>query len=150
VRRGEDGNVLGRADRRAAEPQCGLAGLGGRRAGQRERGHRFIISQATQAAAIRDYLALLAQAHRWASTHLPARAAVWAKASGLPPAVMQKAAADSAALPAPITPAVAASGQRVAGAFTAKRPDPGPRELREPRRHRIQRHGECIMRKDAP
>jgi sulfonate transport system substrate-binding protein len=119
VRRGEDGNVTGRADRGAAEPRRGLAGLGGRRAGQREHGHRFIISQATQAAAIRDYLALLAQAHRWASTHLPARAAVWAKASGLPPAVMQKAAADSAALPAPITPAVAASGQRVAGAFTA-------------------------------
>jgi hypothetical protein len=118
VRRGEDGNVTGRADRGAAEPRRGLAGLGGRRAGQRERGHQFIISQAAQAAAISDYLALLAQAHRRASTHLPARAA-WAKASGLPPAVMRKAAADSAALPAPITPAVAASGQRDGGAFTA-------------------------------
>jgi len=32
---------------------------------------------------------------------------------------MPKAAADSAALAAPITPAVAAFGQQVAGAFTA-------------------------------
>lgn len=72
-----------------------------------------------KAAAIRDYLSLLAQAHRRASTHLPARAAVWAKASGLPSAVMPKAAAGSAALAVPITPAVAAFGQQVAGAFTA-------------------------------
>jgi sulfonate transport system substrate-binding protein len=72
-----------------------------------------------KAAAIRDYLSLLAQAHRWASTHLSAWAAVWAKASGLPSAVMRKAAADSAALAVPITPAVAAFGQQVAGPFTA-------------------------------
>lgn len=35
---------------------------------------------------------------------------------------MRKAAADSAALAAPITPAVAAFGQQVAGAFTASGP----------------------------
>jgi sulfonate transport system substrate-binding protein len=77
------------------------------------------LADPAKAAAIRDYLTVIAQAHRWASTHLSAWAAVWAKASGLPPAVMQKAAADSAALAVPITPAVVASEQQVADAFTA-------------------------------
>jgi hypothetical protein len=95
---GEDGNVMGRAERSAAEPRRGLAGLGGRWAGQRQRWDRF-ISQATQAAAIGDYLALLAQAHSQASTHSPGWAAVGLKASCLPRALTQKAAAGTDSTP---------------------------------------------------
>jgi sulfonate transport system substrate-binding protein len=80
---------------------------------------RAALSDPGKAAAIKDYLSLIAQAHRWATTHLPAWAAVWARASGLPLPVMEKAAADSASLAVPITPAVIASEQRVADAFTA-------------------------------
>ena len=45
---------------------------------------RAALADPAKAAAIRDYLALIAQAHRWANSHLSAWAAVWAKASGLP------------------------------------------------------------------
>ena len=49
---------------------------------------RAALADPGKAAAIRDYLSLLAQAHRWANSHLSAWAAVWAKASGLPLTVM--------------------------------------------------------------
>jgi len=71
-----------------------------------------------KAAAIKDFLALLAQAHAWAATHLSAWAAVWAKASGLPLTVMSKAASDDSSLATPISPAVIASEQQVSNAFT--------------------------------
>ena len=80
---------------------------------------RAALADPAKAAAIRDYLSLIAQAHRWASSHLSAWAAVWAKASGLPLTVMTQAADDSASLAVPITPAVVASEQQVADAFTA-------------------------------
>ena len=80
---------------------------------------RAALADPAKAAAIRDYLALVAQAHRWANSHLSAWAAVWAKASGLPLAVMTKAANDDASLAVPITPAVIASEQQVSNAFTA-------------------------------
>src|SRR6266702_4125190 len=80
---------------------------------------RAALSDPGKAAAIKDYLSLIAQAHRWAKTHLSAWAAVWAKASGLPLPVMEQAAADSASLAVPITPAVIASEQQVANAFPA-------------------------------
>ena len=80
---------------------------------------RAALADPAKAAAIRDYLALIAQAHRWANTHLAAWAAVWAKASGLPLTVMTKAAADDTSLAVPITPAVVASEQQVSDAFTA-------------------------------
>ena len=80
---------------------------------------RAALADPAKAAAIRDYLALIAQAHRWANNHLSAWAAVWAKASGLPLAVMAKAAADDSSVATPITPAVIASEQQVANAFTA-------------------------------
>ena len=80
---------------------------------------RAALADPAKAAAIRDYLALIAQAHRWANSHLSAWAAVWAKASGLPLAVMAKAAADDSSLAVPITPAVIASEQQVSNAFTA-------------------------------
>lgn len=44
--------------------------------------------------------------------------AVWAKATGLPRNVMTRAG-DDHSLAVPVTPAVVASGQQVAGAFTA-------------------------------
>src|ERR1700730_17392182 len=78
---------------------------------------RAALAAPAKAAAIRDYLALVAQAHRWANSHLSAWAAVWAKASGLPLTVMTKAAADDSSLAVPITPAVIASEQQVANAF---------------------------------
>lgn len=80
---------------------------------------RAALADPGKAAAIRDYLSLIAQAHRWAAGHLAAWAAVWAKASGLPLTVMTQAAGDSASLAVPITPAVIASEQQVADAFTA-------------------------------
>jgi sulfonate transport system substrate-binding protein len=79
---------------------------------------RAALADPGKAAAIRDYLSLIAQAHQWASSHLSAWAAVWAKASGLPLTVMTQAASDSASLAVPITPTVVASEQQVADAFT--------------------------------
>jgi len=80
---------------------------------------RAALADPAKAAAIRDYLALLAQAHQWANTHLAAWAAVWAKASGLPLSVMNKAVADDYSSAVAITPAVVSSEQQVADAFTA-------------------------------
>jgi sulfonate transport system substrate-binding protein len=80
---------------------------------------RAALADPAKAAAIRDYLSLIAQAHRWANSHLSAWAAVWAKASGLPLSVMTKAANDDYSLAVPITSAVVASEQQVANAFTA-------------------------------
>ena len=79
---------------------------------------RAALADPAKAAAIRDYLSLIAQAHRWANSHLPAWAAVWAKASGLPLTVMTQAANDDYSLAVPITPAVIASEQQVSDAFT--------------------------------
>ena len=86
---------------------------------------RAALADPAKAAAIRDYLTLVAQAHRWANSHLSAWAAVWAKASGLPLSVMTKAADDDASLAVPITPAVIASEQQVSNAFTASGLIPG-------------------------
>jgi len=80
---------------------------------------RGALADPAKAAAIRDYLSLLAQAHRWANSHLSAWAAVWSKASGLPLNVMTQAASDDYSLAVPITPTVVASEQQVADAFTA-------------------------------
>jgi sulfonate transport system substrate-binding protein len=80
---------------------------------------RAALAESAKAAAIRDYLSLIAQAHRWANSHLSAWAAVWAKASGLPLTVMTQAASDDYSLAVPITPAVIASEQQVSDAFTA-------------------------------
>ena len=79
---------------------------------------RAALADPARAAAISDYLKLVAQAHAWATRHQAAWADVWAKASGLPDDVMVKAANDSAADAVPITPAVIASEQQVSDAFT--------------------------------
>jgi sulfonate transport system substrate-binding protein len=80
---------------------------------------RAALADPAKAAAIRDYLSLVAEAHRWANSHRSAWAAVWAKASGLPLTVMTRAANDDYSLAVPITPAVIASEQQVSDAFTA-------------------------------
>jgi sulfonate transport system substrate-binding protein len=79
---------------------------------------RSALADPAKAAAIKDYLALVARAHVWANAHLSTWAAVWAKASGLPIGTMQKAADDDASLAVPITPAVVSSEQQVSDAFT--------------------------------
>ncbi len=80
---------------------------------------RAALSDPAKAAAISDYLKLVAQAHAWATSHLSAWASVWAKASGLPDNVMVKAATDAASTAVPITPAVISSEQHVSDAFTS-------------------------------
>ncbi len=86
---------------------------------------RAALADPAKAAAIKDYLTIIAQAHAWANTHLSAWAAVWAKASGLPAATMAKASADSSAVAVPITPAVVSSEQQVSDAFTTAGLIPG-------------------------
>ena len=77
------------------------------------------LGNPAKAAAIHDYLQLLGQAYAWAHSHQSAWAATWAKATGLPASVMSQAAQDSLSTPGPITPAVIASEQSVANAFTS-------------------------------
>jgi sulfonate transport system substrate-binding protein len=92
---------------------------------------RAALADPAKAAAIKDYLTMIAQAHAWANTHLSAWAAVWAKASGLPAATMQKASADSSSVAVPITPAVVASEQQVSDAFTSAGLIPGKVDFSE-------------------
>ena len=54
---------------------------------------RAALANPAKAAAIRDYLKLIAQAHAWANTHQSAWAQTWSKATGLPLGIMTKAAA---------------------------------------------------------
>jgi sulfonate transport system substrate-binding protein len=86
---------------------------------------RGALANPAKAAAIRDYLKLLADAHAWATTHQAAWAAVWARATGLPANIMTQAARDDAALAVPITSAVVSSEQSVADAFTTAGLIPG-------------------------
>src|ERR1039457_1064578 len=86
---------------------------------------RAALADPGQAAAIRDYLKLLNQAHTWADAHLSVWASVWAKATGLPASVMLTAAKDDASKAVPITPAVVSSEQQVSNAFTAAGLIPG-------------------------
>lgn len=86
---------------------------------------RAALADPAKVAAIRDYLRLLNQAWLWAYTHPSSWAASWAKATGLPPAVMQTAAKDAASRPVPVSSAVIASEQQVADAFSAARLIPG-------------------------
>jgi sulfonate transport system substrate-binding protein len=86
---------------------------------------RGALADPAKAAAIRDYLKLLNQAHAWAASHQAAWAAVWAKATGLPSDVMTKATADDSSVAVPITNAVITSEQQVSDAFTAAGLIPG-------------------------
>lgn len=79
---------------------------------------RAALADPAKAAAIKDYLTLIAQAHAWVNKHLSAWASVWAKASGLPLSIMQQAATDDYATAVPLSPAVISSEQQVSDAFT--------------------------------
>jgi sulfonate transport system substrate-binding protein len=86
---------------------------------------RAALSDPAKAAAIRDYLKLIDQAHAWADTHLQVWAKVWAQATGLPYSVMLKSVRDSASTAIPVTPAVISAEQQVANAFSGAGLIPG-------------------------
>jgi sulfonate transport system substrate-binding protein len=86
---------------------------------------RAALNDPAKAAAIRDYLKLIARAHVWANTHQAAWAKVWSAGTGLPESVMLTAARDAAATPVPITPAIIAAEQHVTDAFAASGLIPG-------------------------
>jgi sulfonate transport system substrate-binding protein len=86
---------------------------------------RAALADPSKAAAIKAYLKLINQAHVWANTHQAAWAATWSQATGLPSAIMTKAAADSTAPIAPISPAAVSSEQSIANAFSAAGLIPG-------------------------
>jgi sulfonate transport system substrate-binding protein len=86
---------------------------------------RAALSDPAKAAAIRDYLKLLDQAHAWANNHQAAWAKVWAQGTGLPESVMLSAVKDSASTAVPITPAVISAEQHIADAFQAAGLIPG-------------------------
>jgi sulfonate transport system substrate-binding protein len=86
---------------------------------------RAALNDPAKAAAIRDYLKLLDEAHAWANSHQQAWAKVWAAGTGLPESVMLTAVKDSTATAVPITPAVVAAEQHIADAFQAAGLIPG-------------------------
>jgi sulfonate transport system substrate-binding protein len=86
---------------------------------------RAALANPAKAAAIRDYLQLIAQAHTWANTHPAAWAATWSQATGLPVPLMTSAARDDVAVTVPISAAVISSEQSIANAFTAAGLIPG-------------------------
>jgi sulfonate transport system substrate-binding protein len=78
---------------------------------------RSALADPAKAAAIKDYIKLINQAHAWANTHLSAWATVWAKATGLPYNVMLKAAGDDTETAVTITPAVINAEQKITDDF---------------------------------
>jgi sulfonate transport system substrate-binding protein len=86
---------------------------------------RAALANPAKAAAIRDYLKLIAQAHAWANTHQSAWAQTWSKATGLPLSIMTKATADDTAVTVPITGGVISTQQAIANVFTAAGLIPG-------------------------
>jgi len=86
---------------------------------------RAALANPAKAAAIRDYLKLIAQAHAWANTHQSAWAQTWSKATGLPLSIMAKATADDTAVTVPISSSVISTQQAIANVFTAAGLIPG-------------------------
>jgi sulfonate transport system substrate-binding protein len=80
---------------------------------------RDALGNTAKAAAIRDYIKVLAQAHAWVNTHPQAWAAQWAKATGLPLNVMVNAANDDTQSFTPITPQIVANEQGLVNAFSS-------------------------------
>jgi sulfonate transport system substrate-binding protein len=68
-------------------------------------------------AALDEYLKVLDEAHVWANTHPAAWAAIWAKSTGLPTNVMDKAAQDDTQTPVAVTPAIVAAEQSLVKGF---------------------------------
>jgi sulfonate transport system substrate-binding protein len=79
---------------------------------------RSAIQNPTTAGEIRTYLKLLDQAQVWADTHQKAYGVLWAKATGLPTTITDKAAADSTAKVVPINSTIVSAEQGVANAFS--------------------------------
>jgi sulfonate transport system substrate-binding protein len=75
------------------------------------------VASPTKAKEIRQYLALLNQAYRWANTHSGAWATTWAAATGLPTSVMVKAAKDDTTIPIAVDGQTTSSEQSLADAF---------------------------------
>ena len=86
---------------------------------------RAALANPAKAAAIRDYLKLIAQAHAWANTHQSEWAQTWSKATGLPLSIMAKATADDTAVTVPISSSVISTQQAIANVFTAAGLIPG-------------------------
>jgi sulfonate transport system substrate-binding protein len=86
---------------------------------------RAALGNPAKAAAIRVYLRLINEAHVWANTHQATWAATWSRATGLPNAIMTKAAADDTAAVAPIDPTVVSSEQSISNAFSSAGLIPG-------------------------
>ena len=80
---------------------------------------RSALGDSAKAAAISDYIKLLAQAHQWVNAHPQAWAAQWAKATGLPLNVMADAASDDTQTFTPITPQIVSNEQGLVNAFSA-------------------------------
>jgi sulfonate transport system substrate-binding protein len=79
---------------------------------------RSAVQDPVKAKEIAEYLKLLDQAHVWADTHPAGWAAVWAKATGLPPSVMVVAARNDTAKPVPVDSTVTNAEQNLVNAFS--------------------------------
>jgi sulfonate transport system substrate-binding protein len=79
---------------------------------------RSALANGAKAAAIREYLKLLDQAHTWADSHPQSWAVQWAKATGLPLNVMVAAAKDNTATAVPINAQIISQEQGVVDAFS--------------------------------
>jgi sulfonate transport system substrate-binding protein len=86
---------------------------------------RAALGSPAKAAAIRAYLKLINEAHVWANTHQAGWATTWAQATGLPDAIMTRAAADDTAAVAPIDSTVVGSEQSISNAFSSAGLIPG-------------------------
>jgi sulfonate transport system substrate-binding protein len=80
---------------------------------------RAALADPAKAAAIKDYIKLINQAHAWSDTPQAVWAAVWAKATGLPDSIMTKAAADDTSNAVPIDSTVVQAEQSIADDFSA-------------------------------
>lgn len=78
---------------------------------------RSALADPAKAAAIKDYIKLINQAHAWANTHLSTWATVWGKATGLPYNVMLKAAGDDTETAVAISPVVIKAEQQITDDF---------------------------------
>jgi sulfonate transport system substrate-binding protein len=78
---------------------------------------RAALTNPAKAAAIRDYLKILNQAYVWSAAHTATWAKLWGDATGLPNAIMVKAAGDDISKPTPITPGVISAEQQLVTAF---------------------------------
>lgn len=72
-----------------------------------------------QVAAIKEYIKVLAQAHKWVSTHPQQWGASWAKATGLPLSTMVQAAKDNANQPIPVSSQTVSSEQSLVKGFSS-------------------------------